>query len=81
MEESNDKDAILIEFRKLHEKISFLESKIDKSSEILYDHINFIHKVFDIVKTPLFFIMNKVNIIFLSNDKNNEPDKDERLLQ
>lgn len=65
-------ESILIEIRKLHEKINTLESKIDKSNEILFDHINFIHKVFDVLKTPLFFIMNKINIIYLLNNKNNE---------
>jgi hypothetical protein len=77
MIESNDKDYILIELRKLHEKISILESKIDKSNTILFDHISFIHKVFDKLKTPLFFIMNKVNTIFLVNNKINESIKNE----
>lgn len=72
MKEKDKENEILDEIRKLHEKINTLENKIDNSNKILFNHINFIHKVFEKLKSPLFFIMNKVNTIFLSIDKNNE---------
>ncbi len=52
---------LLNEIKKLQIQIINLEQKINNTNELFVNHINFINNVFDKIKQPLFFIMNKVN--------------------
>ncbi len=45
----------------MYHNISNLEQKVDNTNKLLINHIGFINNVFDTIKRPLFFIMNKVN--------------------
>ncbi len=58
----NDIQLLKIELHKLNEKI-------DALTNVLNVHIVFIENVFDYVKKPLFFVVDKINNIFLLNDK------------
>ena len=40
-----------------------LLNNVDKNCEKMGNHINFIEKVYDNVKNPLYFICNKINNI------------------
>ena len=61
---------------KLETNMNRLESKLDKLLEILEkdckkmtDHIDFIENVYDNVKSPFYYLMDKVNSLsLLSND-------------
>ena len=48
---------------KLDYIINKIDSKVVKSCDNIDRHITFIEKVYDIVKYPLFFIINKINMI------------------
>ena len=61
----------------LKNKILELEKKIDKILELLEkdckkmsDHIDFIENVYDNVKMPFYYVMNKVNYLASSENKN-----------
>ena len=61
----------------LKNKILELEKKIDKILELLEtdckkmsDHIDFVENVYDNVKMPFYYVMNKVNYLVSSENKN-----------
>ena len=61
----------------LKNKILELEKKIDKILELLEkdckkmnDHIDFIENVYDNVKMPFYYVMDKVNYLVSSDNKN-----------
>jgi hypothetical protein len=53
--------TILEEIKKLQIQISNLEKRVNNTNGVLINHIGFINNVFDTIKRPLFFIMNKIN--------------------
>jgi hypothetical protein len=66
---SNDFYLLNIEIAKLNRKIDDLTIQIDDSNKIVVNHINFIESVYNYIRRPLFFMVNKINNIFLLNDK------------
>ena len=52
---------LLNEIKKLQAQITNMEQRIDNANNILINHIGFIDRVFDTIKRPLFYLMNKVN--------------------
>ena len=62
---------------KLESNMNRLETKLDKILELLEkdckkmtDHIDFIENVYDNVKSPFYYLMDKVNsLALLSNDR------------
>lgn len=60
---SVDKNDISIIHSKLNNIESILEKHVKPSCEELHEHINFIHKTYDLVKSPLFYITNKIKAI------------------
>ena len=54
-------EELFNEIKKLQAQISDMRYGVDNTNSILINHIGFINKVFDTIKKPLFFIMNKVN--------------------
>ncbi len=50
-------------------EIHDLNNKIDALTNNLNTHIKFVEHIFNYVKKPLFFIVEKINNIFLINDK------------
>jgi hypothetical protein len=62
MEESiilNKLDEILIRLDKIEEDIRYLKN----GSDNMNDHISFIESVYDTIKNPFYFIMNKIKPI------------------
>jgi predicted nucleic acid-binding Zn-ribbon protein len=55
----------------ISQNISSLEQKVDNANGVLIDHIGFINKVFDSIKRPLFYVMNKVNGLLQLEDREN----------
>ena len=53
----------------LKTEIHNLNNKIDTLTYALSTHINFVENIFNYVKKPLFFMLDKINNIFLINDK------------
>ncbi len=60
---------LLNEIKKLQAQILNLEQKVDGANSVLNNHIEFIDGVFDYIKKPLFFLMNKVNNLLLLDEK------------
>ena len=60
---SVDKNDISIIHSKLNNIEAILEKHVKPSCEELHEHINFIHKTYDLVKSPLFYITNKIKAI------------------
>lgn len=58
-----DNNELLIEIRKLREDIKNLEKNQSETNLVLRNHISFIESVFDKLKKPLFFVMDKVNYL------------------
>ncbi len=56
---------LIVEIRKLRTQVENLEDQINNTKLILVNHISFIDSVFNTIKRPLFFVMNKVNNILL----------------
>jgi SAM-dependent MidA family methyltransferase len=52
------------------QNISNLEQRVDNTNGVLINHIGFINNVFDTIKRPLFFLMNKVNGLLLLENSN-----------
>tara|TARA_Y100000741_G_C18244773_1_gene555064 strand:- start:1775 stop:2014 length:240 start_codon:yes stop_codon:yes gene_type:complete len=77
----NDYD--LKKIKNIEDKLVCIENKVDyiimkldnniiKSCNNMDKHIGFIEKVYDIVKYPLFFIINKINVLSTFEKKNIE---------
>jgi hypothetical protein len=56
---------LLNEIKKLRSIIENLEHKVDNTNGVIINHIKFINSVFDTIKKPLYFIMNKINALLL----------------
>jgi hypothetical protein len=54
---------------KLESRIINLENNVVSTNRRLTNHISFIDSVFNAIKSPLFYIMNKINMFALLNDK------------
>lgn len=64
---------LIDEIKQLRNKVETLENKVDNANGVLINHIGFINGVFDTIKRPLFFIMNKVNgLLLLENGQNGQ---------
>ena len=48
---------------KLDYVINRLDNKVVKSCDNMNKHISFIENVYEIVKYPLFFVINKINLL------------------
>jgi archaellum component FlaC len=55
------------DIKRIHSKLdkieAILENHVKPSCDELHNHINFIHKTYDLVKSPLFYITNKIKAI------------------
>jgi len=65
------------EILKLENQFKITETKIDKILELLEkdckkmsDHIDFVENVYDNVKMPFYYVMDKVNYLIYSQNKN-----------
>jgi hypothetical protein len=65
------------EILKLENQFKIVETKIDKILELLEkdckkmsDHIDFVENVYDNVKMPFYYVMDKVNYLVYSQNKN-----------
>jgi hypothetical protein len=65
------------EILKLENQFKTVETKIDKILELLEkdckkmsDHIDFVENVYDNVKMPFYYVMDKVNYFVYSQNKN-----------
>jgi hypothetical protein len=65
------------EILKLENQFKITETKIDKILELLEkdckkmsDHIDFVENVYDNVKMPFYYVMDKVNYLVYSQNKN-----------
>ena len=65
------------EILKLENQFKIFETKIDKILELLEkdckkmsDHIDFVENVYDNVKMPFYYVMDKVNNLIYSQNKN-----------
>jgi uncharacterized protein YaaN involved in tellurite resistance len=65
------------EILKLENQFKTVETKIDKILELLEkdckkmsDHIDFVENVYDNVKMPFYYVMDKVNYLIYSQNKN-----------
>lgn len=56
--------------KKLNDIISILNVDVKKNTQKMGEHIDFIEKIYDNVKSPLGFLCNKINY-FKGDDKNN----------
>jgi len=63
---------LLNEIKNLRAQIICLEQKVDNANGVLVNHINFINNVFDTIKKPLFFIMNKINNVLQIEDQDSK---------
>jgi hypothetical protein len=60
---------LINEIKQLRLQITNLELKVDNTNGVLINHIGFINNVFDMIKKPLFFIVNRINSVFLLENK------------
>jgi hypothetical protein len=85
-----ERDFLRNKILDLENMFKVIETKMDKILELLEkdckkmsDHIDFVENVYDNVKMPFYYVMNKVNY-FVSSDNNNildsEHNNDKRLL-
>lgn len=65
-----DVEQIVNKILQIENKIDKLETKLDKILELLEkdckkmtDHIDFIENVYDNVKSPFYYLMDKVNLL------------------
>ena len=79
-------ELILVKLEKLENSYQNLEKKIDeiyKNTQRMDDHISFVEKTYDKIKTPFHFLMDKVSLLSFSpfgrsksiqNDNDNDND-------
>jgi len=70
-----DSDFLKNKFLEFENQFKIIEKKIDKILEVLEkdckkmnDHIDFVENVYDNVKMPFYYIMNKVNYLVFSEN-------------
>jgi len=56
---------LIEEIKALRTKVENLEQHVNTTNSVIIDHIGFINGVFDTIKKPLFYVMNKVNNLLL----------------
>lgn len=56
--------------KKLNDIITILDRDVKKNTQKMADHIDFIEKIYDNVKSPLGFLCNKLN--YLKRNDNNQ---------
>jgi hypothetical protein len=71
-----DNNILKNKFLELENQFKIIEKKLDKILEVLEkdckkmnDHIDFVENVYDNVKMPFYYIMNKVNYLVSSDNK------------
>jgi hypothetical protein len=67
---NNQIRELIDEIKQLRIQVANLEQKVDNANGVLINHIGFIDNVFNSIKRPLFFIMNKVNGLLQLEDHN-----------
>lgn len=65
---TDNENEMIEEIKKLQMQIVNLEKRVDSTNNILINHIGFINNVFNTIKRPLLFIMNKVNVLLQLED-------------
>jgi vacuolar-type H+-ATPase subunit D/Vma8 len=72
-----DKDFLKNKILDLEKHFTIMEKKMDKILELLEkdckkmsDHIDFVENVYDNVKMPFYYVMDKVNYLVSSDTKN-----------
>ncbi len=55
--------------KKLNDIISILNGDVKKNTQKMGEHIDFIEKIYDNVKSPLGFLCNKINYLKGNDDK------------
>jgi hypothetical protein len=73
MDKKNDIAELINEIKQLRSIIENLEIRVNNTNDVLINHISFINNVYNTIKQPLFYIMNKVNNIQFLKLKNNQP--------
>lgn len=69
MEEINDKlDYIILRLQDIERKLEGLES-LKESSKNMDEHISFVENVYDSIKSPFYYILNKVSGIDIPEKK------------
>jgi hypothetical protein len=58
---TNKNEEILILLYKMNNDLEYIKQKIDKDSNTLNSHINFIETIYDTLKSPISYICNKFN--------------------
>jgi hypothetical protein len=69
MEDNNQIRELIDEIKQLRTQVANLEQRVDNANNVLINHIGFIDNVFNTIKRPLFFIMNKVNGLLQLEDR------------
>ena len=74
--EDEDQNIIINKILELEKRCERMETKMDKILEILEkdckkmtDHIDFIENVYDNVKSPFYYLMDKVNSVSLLSNR------------
>jgi hypothetical protein len=67
---NDEKDEVMNKIIELEKRCERMETKMDKILELLEndckkmtDHIDFVENVYDNVKSPFYYLMDKVNIL------------------
>ena len=75
-ENEDERDFLKNKMLELEKKFEIMEKKMDKILELLEtdckkmsDHINFVENVYENVKTPFYYVMDKVKCL-VSGDNN-----------
>lgn len=63
---------LINEVKILRIEVEQLKNGVNTANNVLVEHINFIDNIFNTVKRPFFFIMNKINKILISEEENIE---------
>lgn len=56
----------------MNQTITSLEQRVDKTNDVLVSHIGFINSVFNRIKAPLFFVVDKINNFLRIEDQRNQ---------
>ena len=63
-EDIHDKIVFLeIRFERMEQKIDKILELLEKDCKKMTDHIDFIENVYDNVKSPFYYLMDKVNLL------------------
>lgn len=77
-ENEDERDFLKNKMLELEKKFEIMEKKMDRILELLEtdckkmsDHINFVENVYDNVKTPFYYVMDKVKYLVSGDNINN----------